>query len=423
MFDQNLFAGLDLPEELRNLAAQSLERAKEQWERIDCIVFANQRRVLESLQRQRIGEEDFLDSSGYGYGDSGREKLERAYAAIFGGEAALVRPQIVSGTHALALTLFGLLRPGDLLLSLTGAPYDTLQAVIGNCGSEVGTLAEWGISCRYAELRDDGYPRLEALEKDLRPRVAYIQRSAGYDAHRASLTTGEIEALAQKVRALYPGAWIVVDNCYGEFTEKREPLHAGADLIAGSLIKNPGGGLACSGGYVVGKAALVHRVAARLTAPGLYGNLGAFSGKRNLFQGLFMAPALVGNALKNGVFAAALFEAMGYRVQPGCETERGDMVQTVVLGDAEKMQHFCQAIQDASPVESYLTLEPGLLPGYADRVIMASGTFYQGATSELTADGPLRKPYAVFMQGGLTLPHALWATCAAARALFRELPP
>ncbi len=409
---------LDLPGKLQGFVSRALQRAKKSWDEIDSTVFCNQRRVLEALQEQKIGEIDFLDSSGYGYGDSGREKLERACARIFGGEAALVRPQIVSGTHALAVALFGLLRPGELLLCLTGPPYDTLQSVIGNRGEETGTLAEWGIRHRYAALRADGSPDMASIEPGLQPRVAYIQRSAGYNVEQASLTTEQIGALVKEARRRYPEAWIVVDNCYGEFTGTEEPLQAGADLIAGSMIKNPGGGLAGSGGYIAGRRELVQRVAAQLTAPGLYDKLGAFTNKRSFFQGLFMAPALVGNALKNALFAAALFEEMGYEVKPRCEEPRGDIVQKIILGNSEKLLRFCQAVQEASPVESYLTLEPGPLPGYEDPVVMAAGTFFQGATGELTADGPLREPYAVFMQGGLTLPHALWATCAAAKALF-----
>ena len=327
------------------------------------------------------------------------------------------RPQIVSGTHALAVTLFGLLRPGDLLLCLTGPPYDTLQAVIGDGGEESGTLSEWGIYHRYLPFREDGYPDLEALEPDWQPRVAYIQRSAGYDLQRRGLTIGEIGRLIDEVRSLYPRAWVVVDNCYGEFAENSEPLEAGADIIAGSLIKNPGGGLARSGGYVVGRSDLVRRVAGRLTAPGLYDSLGSFIDKRSFFQGLFMAPGLVGQAQKNALFAAALFEELGYEVKPRLREKRTDIVQAIILKSPEKLLRFCRAVQGASPVESYLTPEPGPLPGYEDPVVMAAGTFFQGATSELTADGPMRDPYAVFLQGALTLEHALYATCAAAKAL------
>ena len=418
MADKNFFHHLDLPEELAEMAARALQQVKKRWGEIDSLQFYNQRRLLEAFQEQQIDESDFLDSSGYGYSDLGREKLENIYARYFGGERALVRPQIVSGTHALAVTLFGLLRPGELLLCVTGPPYDTLQAVIGSRGAESGTLAEWGIRHQYLPFTEDGYPDLQALDPALQPRVAYIQRSAGYDLHRRGLTAGEMGELVKKVRRLYPETWVVVDNCYGEFAEKREPLEMGADLIAGSLIKNPGGGLARSGGYVVGKRELVLRVAGRLTAPGLYDSLGSFQGKRSFFQGLFMAPALVGKAQKNALFAAALFEMMGYRVQPRWRDERTDIVQAIVLGSTEKLLRFCRAVQGASPVEAYVTPEPGPLPGYEDPVVMAAGTFYQGATSELTADGPVRPPYAAFLQGGLTLEHALYATCAAAKAIF-----
>jgi cystathionine beta-lyase family protein involved in aluminum resistance len=412
-----LYPDLELPGVLRQAVDRALRRIKEQWESIDRLQFSNQRRVLEAFQRQRLNESDFLDSSGYGYSDRGREKLELAFAEIFKGERALVRPQIVSGTHALAVTLFGLLRPRDLLLCLTGPPYDTLQAVIGDGGEESGTLSEWGIYHRYLPFREDGYPDLEALEPDWQPRVAYIQRSAGYDLQRRGLTVGEIGRLIEEVRSLYPRAWVVVDNCYGEFAENSEPLEAGADIIAGSLIKNPGGGLARSGGYVVGRSDLVRRVAGRLTAPGLYDSLGSFIDKRSFFQGLFMAPGLVGQAQKNALFAAALFEELGYEVKPRLREKRTDIVQAIILKSPEKLLRFCRAVQGASPVESYLTPEPGPLPGYEDPVVMAAGTFFQGATSELTADGPMRDPYAVFLQGALTLEHALYATCAAAKAL------
>ena len=407
----------ELPGELRRAAGRALQLVEKQWEEIDGLQFNNQRRVLEALQAQRIDESDFLDSSGYGYSDRGREKMELAFARIFGGEKALVRPQIVSGTHALAVTLFGLLRPGDLLLCLTGPPYDTLQAVIGNSGGESGTLGEWGIHHRYLPLREDGNPDLEALEPQWQPRIAYIQRSAGYDLQRSGLAVGEIARLIEKVRSLYPQALVVVDNCYGEFAEENEPLEAGADIIAGSLIKNPGGGLARSGGYVVGESGLVRQVAGRLTAPGLYDSLGSFVDKRSFFQGLFMAPALVGRAQKNALFAAALFGELGYEVKPRPEEKRTDIVQAIILKSPEKLLRFCRAIQGASPVECYLTPEPGPLPGYTDPVVMAAGTFFQGATSELTADGPMREPYAVFLQGALTLEHALYATCSAAKAL------
>ncbi|MEW5785312.1 MAG: methionine gamma-lyase family protein [Bacillota bacterium] len=409
----------NLPPRLAAAAEEALRLTAGRWETIDQIAFANQRRVLESFQAVRLGEEDFQDSSGYGYHDRGREKLESVFAGALQGETALVRPQIVSGTHALTVALFALLRPGELLLCLTGEPYDTLQSVIGSRGEEEGSLKEWGIGYRYLPCGPNGLPEPSALDPGLEPRVVYIQRSAGYSLHRLSLTEARLEELIGQARRVYPQAWVMVDNCYGEFVEYNEPTAVGADLIVGSLIKNPGGGLAPGGGYAVGREAMIHKVAARLTAPGLYGNLGAVAGKRSLFQGLFMAPSLVSNALKNAVFAAALFELLGYTVRPRYDAPRGDIVQAIILKSPAQVTRFCRAVQAASPVEAHVSPEPGSLPGYPDPVIMAAGTFFQGASGELSADAPLRDPYAVFLQGGLTLPHALWATCRAATALFQ----
>lgn len=411
---------MSLPQGLSVMARRALSRSVSQWPAIETTSFSNQIRVLKALQEARLGEEDFQDSSGYGYHDRGREKLEQVFAAAFHTEAALVRTQLVSGTHALTVALFALLRPGDTLLFLTGEPYDTLQAVIGSRGEEEGSLREWGIESRFLPVSEDGFPDLGSLEPGLKPQVAYIQRSAGYSLSRRTLTINQIKQLIQEVRTLYPETRVLVDNCYGEFTEPLEPPAVGADLTVGSLIKNPGGGLAPSGGYAVGSRDLIHKAAARLTAPGLYGSLGAVTAKRNLFQGLFMAPNLVENALKNAVFAAALFNEMGYEVRPRFNESRGDIVQSIVFENREKVIRFCRAIQSASPVESHLTLEPDTLPGYRDPVIMAAGTFYQGASGELSADAPMREPYAVFLQGGLTLPHALWATCQAAKALWER---
>ncbi len=409
---------LSLPRELAGLAQRALSRAAARWPEIEDISFANQLRVLQALQQVRLGEEDFQDSSGYGYNDRGREKLEQAFAAAFQAEAALVRTQMVSGTHALATALFALLRPGDTLLFLTGKPYDTMQAVTGDRGKEEGTLKEWGIRTQFLPLTEEGLPDFGALGAGLKPKLAYIQRSAGYSLERSSLTIAQLEQIIRQVKSIFPKVWVLVDNCYGEFTETEEPAAAGADLTVGSLIKNPGGGLAPGGGYAAGHAELIRKVAARLTAPGLYGDLGATTGKRLLFQGLFMAPVLVENALKNAVFAAALFNEMGYETRPPVDERRGDIVQAIILQEKKKVIRFCQAIQAASPVEPHLTLEPAALPGYLDPVIMAAGTFYQGASGELSADAPMREPYAVFLQGGLTLPHAIWGTSRAAQAVW-----
>jgi len=410
---------ISMPPELSALARRAFSRALLHWPAIENIAFANQLRVLKALQTTRLGEEDFQDSSGYGYHDRGRDKLEQAFAAAFQAEAALVRTQLVSGTHALTVALFALLRPGDTLLFLTGRPYDTLQAVIGSRGGEEGSLKEWGIRSCFLRQTEDGEPEMSAVKPGLRPKVVYIQRSAGYSLKRRTLTIGQIGKVIGQSRALFPEAWVLVDNCYGEFTDSEEPAAAGADLTVGSLIKNPGGGLAPSGGYAAGRPEFIQKMAARMTAPGLCGNLGAVTAKRNLFQGLFMAPVLVGNALKSAVFAAALFSEMGFETRPRCDDPRGDIVQAIVLKNKERVIRFCQAVQSASPVEHHLTLEPDILPGYRDPVIMAAGTFYQGASSELSADAPMREPYAVFLQGGLTLPHALWGACRAA-AVWEE---
>ncbi|HHX86601.1 MAG TPA: hypothetical protein GX693_00300 [Firmicutes bacterium] len=406
------------PRQLTIWINEALSEAVSYWEAIDQTVLINQHRVLLAMQQERIGEEDFQDSSGYGDHDRGREKLELIYARVFQTETALVRNQIVSGTHALALALFGLLRPGEELLFVTGAPYDTLQAVVGSKGHEEGTLREWGIGYRYLPLTDTGEPDLSKLDPAYKPRVVYIQRSIGYEIGRQALSISKLETLIAAVRSVYPESWVVVDNCYGEFVETREPTAVGADLAVGSLIKNPGGGLASSGGYLAGKEELIYKISSRFTAPGLYSNLGAMASKRSLFQGLFLAPVLVGNALKNGVFAAGLFEKMGYQVKPRFDQIRGDIVQAIILREQAKLELFCRTIQNSSPVEHYVTPVPSTPPGYEDPVIMAAGTFIQGASSELSADGPLRTPYAVFLQGALTLPHALWATCRAAQALF-----
>ncbi len=391
------------------------------WTEIDRIIFINQHRVLDAFQEARIGEENFAASSGYGYNDRGREKLEAIFARVFGTEAALVRAQIVSGTHALAIALFGLLHPEESVLFVTGPPYDTLQVVAGSRGNEVGTLREWGIKSRFLPQTEAGLPDLLLLKQEYRPELVYLQRSAGYSLGRKTLTLVEIREIINRVRAVWPGIPVLVDNCYGEFTEEMEPPHVASDVIvAGSLIKNPGGGLAPSGGYLAGPAELIRAIAARLTAPGLYGDLGATPNKRSLFQGLFMAPQLVSNALKNALFAAALLSGMGYPVRPGLDETRGDIVQAIILGDPQKIERFCETVQAASPVEAYLKPEPAALPGYTDPVIMAAGTFVQGASGEISADAPMRPPYAVFIQGGLTLPHAIWVTCSAAYALWKS---
>ncbi|MDN5293612.1 MAG: hypothetical protein PWQ31_917 [Eubacteriales bacterium] len=377
----------------------------------------NQRRVLAAFRNQRVREYHFAGSTGYGYGDAGRAVLEAVYAEVFGAEGALVRPSIVSGTHAIFAVLKALLKPGQELLAITGAPYDTLQKAIGIKGAETGTLREKGIGYRQVELLPDGQIDLEGISRALRPQtgLVLIQRSRGYDL-RPSLTVAQIKKAVAHIRSLRPDVPIFVDNCYGEFVEEMEPTHVGADLIAGSLIKNPGGGLAPGGGYVAGKKKYLDLVAAELAAPGIGWEVGATYGlTRSYFQGLFLAPHVVAQALQGALFAAALFSRLGYEVYPGIHDVRGDIIQAVVLGSPEKMLAFCRGLQSMSPVDSDVVPEAALLPGYEDPVVMAGGTFIQGSSIELSADGPLRPPYAVYFQGGLSRGYTVLALIAAAR--------
>jgi cystathionine beta-lyase family protein involved in aluminum resistance len=395
---------------------------------IDKCTSYNQVRVLEYFRQVRLGEEDFSSTTGYGYNDAGRDKLEALYSLIFGGERALVRPQLVSGTHAISCCLFGLLRPGDKVLAVTGVPYDTLHKVIGRKGeADLGTLLDFGIDFQTADLvmaaleGDAALTRskLEPFLDDKKIKLIYIQRSRGYSL-RPALTLRAMGFLIRVMKDAFPHSTVFVDNCYGEFVEDEEPLHVGADLLAGSLIKNPGGTLAPSGGYVVGKESLIEQVAGRLTAPGLGSALGPTLGtNRPLLQGLFLAPHFVGEALKSAVFAAALFTALGYEAYPRYDEKRGDIVQALALGNRERLEKFCQAIQAYSPVDSHALPVAGVVPGYERQIIMAAGTFVQGSSLELSADAPMVPPYAVYLQGGVIYPHARAAIGAAAAALLK----
>lgn len=377
------------------------------WAQIAKTCHVNQKKVLQAFRDHQIGEHHFAGTTGYGHGDLGREALEAVFAQIVGAEAALVRQQFASGTHALAVALFGALRPGDELLSIAGAPYDTLEEVIGLRGENQGSLMEWGVTYRELPLTPEGRVDMEAIPSALRPetKVVTIQRSRGYD-WRPSLRIAEIAEIIRRVKAQRPDIICFVDNCYGEFTETQEPPEVGADLIAGSLIKNPGGGIVPMGGYVAGRADLVHRAACRLTAPGIGREGGAsLDMNRLLFQGLFLAPNVVSEALKGATLAARLFHDLGYPVDPAWDAPRTDIIQAVKLGSAEKLVALCRGIQEWSPVNSYVRPDPDIVPGYADNVVMAGGTFIEGSTLELSADGPLREPYVAYLQGGLTYSH------------------
>jgi cystathionine beta-lyase family protein involved in aluminum resistance len=375
------------------------------FRRIGQTVLHNQARVLEAFKELKVDETCFHDSTGYGYDDSGREKLDRLFARIFGAEAALVRPQFVSGTHAIASCIYGLLQRGGRLVSLTGTPYDTLQKALGLTGGGKQGLEPAGVGYAQADLCAgiDGTVLDEVLATGAE--LVFIQRSRGY-AERPSITVEQIRLLCQAVRKRIPETVILVDNCYGEFVEELEPCHVGADLVAGSLIKNAGGGLAPGGGYVAGRADLVEQAAWRLTAPGLGARIGNMAGvKRLYYQGLFVAPHQTGEALKGMVLAAWLFARLGFAVCPRWHEERGDSVQAIRLGEPQLLEKFCCAVQAASPVDSCFRPSPAPMVGYRDKIIMAAGTFVQGASSELSADAPLRPPYTVFLQGGLTYEH------------------
>lgn len=384
---------------------------REVFAAIDRCAYINQTKVLEAFRSVRVRDTHFNQSSGYGYGDIGRDDLERLYSQVFKAEDALVRGQIVSGTHAISACLTGILRPGDRLVSAVGAPYDTLRHVIGVSGEQKGSLLDRGVLYEQASLNEAGgidYDELEKVLADV-PRMVLIQRSRGYT-WRPALNIKEIEEVIVFIRQRCPQTIVFVDNCYGEFTEEREPLEAGADLIAGSLIKNPGGGLGLSGGYVAGRADLVETVASHLTAPGLGKELGAsLANPRLFYQGFFLAPHVVAQALKGAALLAQIMTEAGYQVSPGAADARSDIVQAVRLRSAEEIKRFCQIVQTSSPVDSDVQLEYALLPGYDVPVIMAAGTFVQGASIEMSCDAPLKEPYNVYFQGGLTYEHVRYA--------------
>jgi len=371
------------------------------------IAYDNQARVLKAFQNHTVRESYFAPSSGYGYGDQGRDELESIYAEVMGTEEAMVRGQIVSGTHAISACLAALLQPGQQMLAVAGTPYDTLTRVIGSIEPAPGTLVARGVKYGEVSLDSNGRPdhRAIAAQVNAGTRLALIQRSRGYSL-RPALRVEDIAEMVGVIRAANPATIIFVDNCYGEFTDIQEPSAVGADLMAGSLIKNPGGGLAPSGGYIAGHRELVATVADHLTAPGLGKALGAsLANKRSLYQGLFMAPHTVLQAMKGSVLLAHTFRELGYKVFPGPDQPRGDIVQAVRLGSAEQVIRFCQIVQNSSPVDSDVHLEYGEVPGYADRIVMAAGTFVQGSSIEISCDAPLREPYVAYWQGGLSYEH------------------
>ncbi|SCB74775.1 Cystathionine beta-lyase family protein involved in aluminum resistance [Priestia flexa] len=410
MFDQ-----LANGERIKRLAKEVEQQIKPIHERIDEVIEANQFRVLQSFQQNQVSDSHFIPSTGYGYDDLGRDTLEKVYADVFGTEACLVRPQIISGTHAIGISLFGVLRPGDDLLYITGKPYDTLEEIVGIRGSGVGSLKEYNIGYKAVDLTKEGRVDLEEVKAAITDttKMIGIQRSKGYGI-RPSFTVSQIKEMIAFVKSIKPDVIVFVDNCYGEFVETIEPSHVGADLIAGSLIKNPGGGLAKIGGYIAGRKELVEACSYRMTTPGIGAEAGAtLYSLQEMYQGFFLAPHVVGQALKGAVFSSAMFEKLGMQSEPKWDAERTDLIQSVQFDDRDKMVAFCQAIQYASPINSHVTAYPAYMPGYEDDVIMAAGTFVQGASLELTADGPIRPPYVAYVQGGLTYAHVKVAICTA----------
>ena len=392
-------------EDILKMSDRAEKRCTERFRQIDQTAQENTRRVLESFRSHRVSEACFSGTTGYGYDDLGRETLDKIYAELLGTESALVRIGFVNGTHALTTALFALAKPGETILSLTGLPYDTLQEAIGIRGNDFGSLKFYGIEYQQVELDINGGPNYQGITEACKnPNVTavLIQRSRGY-ASRKALTVDEIGQMIRTVREVRPDIHVMVDNCYGEFTDIREPGHVGADLMAGSLIKNPGGGVAPTGGYVAGREELVARAAVRLTTPGIGGECGASLGNnRLLFQGLFVAPHVVAQSMKTSVFCAAMMEELGIDSFPGVDEPRSDIIQTVRLGSEDRMKRFCRGIQKGAPVDSYVTPEPWAMPGYEDPVIMAAGAFIQGSSIELSADGPIREPYNIYVQGGIT---------------------
>ena len=393
---------------IQDLALEAERALVAQFQHIDEVAFLNTQKVMDAFRTHRVSDSCFQSTSGYGYDDRGREVLEEVWADVMGAEAAVVRQTIISGTHALSIGLFGILRPGDVMYSVAGKPYDTLEEVIGISGTPGnGSLRDFGVDYEQTDLNPDGTFNFDEIEDKLRAlgaraKMVFVQRSKGY-LNRKTLSVDEIGELVKFVKNISPETYVVVDNCYGEFVETKEPCAVGADLVIGSLIKNPGGGMAETGGYLAGTRRAVELVSYRMTSVGIGAEAGATLGQnKSMFKGLFYAPHTTAQALKTAHLAAYMFEKLGYVVEPRWDEERHDIIQSVIMGSAEGLCAFCRGIQAGSPVDAFVTPEPWAMPGYGDQVIMAAGTFVQGSSIELSADGPLRAPYTAFFQGGLT---------------------
>lgn len=397
------------------------QKIQPQFKKIERMSYLNQQKVLISFREQKISESDLVGTFGYGYDDTGRDQLEALYSQVFKSEDALVRPQIISGTHAITLALMANLHYGDELLYITGAPYDTLLEVIGVNGNKIGSIIESGVTYNSVPLKDDDIDIKRVIDAmGPKTKIIAIQRSKGYDS-RPSLMIEQIENAIFQIKQNYPDVIIFVDNCYGEFVEDKEPIEVGANLIAGSLIKNPGGGICKIGGYIAGDQDLIERIAYRLTAPGIGKEAGAsLYSLHEMYQGFFLSPHVVSQSLKGAVFTSALLSSLGMSTAPSYDANRTDLIQTVRFGDAEQMVAFCQSIQHASPINSQFAPVPSYMPGYEDDVIMAAGTFIQGASIELTADGPIRPPFEAYIQGGLTYEHVKFAIIEAVHTMLNK---
>jgi len=419
---QLLNQSLGISKDVLEAVSKAEDQVKEIFEDLDDIMAYNQYKVLDAFQKNRISDMHFGWNTGYGYNDPGREALEKVYSDVFRTEAALVRPTIVNGTHAITLALAGILRPGDELIYCTGNPYDTMEEVIGIRGKDKGSLKDFGVEYKQVELKPDGSIDFEALRKAISPKtkMTAVQRATGYG-WRKAVTIGEIEEWAGFVKSINPDIVCMVDNCYGEFLDTREPTEAGADVIAGSLIKNPGGGLALTGGYIAGRSDLIEKISWRMTAPGIGGECGlTFGLTRTMFQGLFLAPKTVNGALKGAVLCAKVFQNLGFEVCPKPEDKRSDIIEAIKLGSPESVIAFCEGIQASAPVDSHVMPVPWDMPGYEDPVIMAAGAFVQGSSIELSADAPIRPPYIVYFQGGLTYEHSKFGVMKALQALYEK---
>ena len=418
---ENIYSNFGVDDIVAKYCNECEEYLKPRFNNIDAIAEYNQYKVIQAMQKNRVDAACFNSSNGYGYNDIGREKLEKVYADVFKTEAALVRQQIACGTHALTVALSANLLPGDELLSPAGKPYDTLEEVIGITKQTPCSLKEYGVTYRQVDLLEDGtfnYPEIEKAINE-RTKLVTIQRSKGYQT-RPTFSVKQIGELIKFVKKIKPSVIVMVDNCYGEFVESIEPSEVGADMTVGSLIKNPGGGLAPTGGYIVGTNACIERCAYRLSAPGLGQEVGASLGvMQSFFQGLFLAPTVVAGAVKGAIFTAKLYQGLGFKVVPTAEEERYDIIQAVEVGSREGMCAFCKGIQAAAPVDSYVTPLPWAMPGYSDEVIMAAGAFVQGSSIELSCDGPIREPYAVYLQGGLTWYHAKLGAVMSLSEMFK----